>query len=147
MISFKSILVPVDFGDASRHALEVAVDLATQYRGSLTLVHTWEVPLYAYGGLELSAIDLLTPIRETAQKYLDEMLVDLKKTVPEARAVLRRGAPWREILAAIEEASPDLVVMGTHGRKGVERFVLGSVAEKIVRTSPVPVLTVGLKDR
>jgi nucleotide-binding universal stress UspA family protein len=147
MISFKSILVPVDFGDASKHALEVAVDLATQYKGSLTLVHTWEVPLYAYGGLEFSAIDLLTPIRETAQTYLDEMLVDVKKTVPEARAILRRGAPWREILAAIQEGKPDLVVMGTHGRKGVERIVLGSVAEKIVRTSPVPVLTVGLKDR
>jgi nucleotide-binding universal stress UspA family protein len=105
------------------------------------------VPLYAYGGIEFSALDLLTPIRETAQNCLDETLTDVRKTVPEARAILRRGAPWREILSAIEEGKPDLVVMGTHGRRGVERMVLGSVAEKIVRTSPVPVLTVGLNDR
>jgi nucleotide-binding universal stress UspA family protein len=143
MVSFKSILVPVDFGEASQHALEVAVDLAKQYRGSVTLVHTWEVPVYAYSGMEFAAVDLLTPIQEAAQQRLDEMLTEVKKTIPDAKAILKRGAPWREILATIEETRPDLVVMGTHGRRGVGRVVLGSVAEKVVRTSPAPVMTIG----
>lgn len=146
MISFKSILVPIDFGGPSKHALEVALDLAKQYRGSLTLLHTWELPAYAYNGMEFSAVDLLTPIMDAAQQQLDKVLADVKREAPDAKAILKRGSPWREILATIEETRPDLVVMGTHGRRGVGRAVLGSVAEKIVRTSPVPVLTVGVKE-
>jgi nucleotide-binding universal stress UspA family protein len=143
MISFKNILVPIDFGEPSKHAVEVAVDLAKQYRGTVTLLHTWEIPMYLYGGLELGPVDLLTPVEDTAKHELAALLAETKKTLPETTSVLCQGVPWRQILDQIEKRKPDLVVMGTHGRHGIERVLLGSVAEKIIRTSPVPVLTVG----
>lgn len=145
MFKLKTILVPIDFGDASKQALEMAVDFANRFDASLVLVHTWELPVYSYMGLEVAPIDLLTPIQESAKQMLDEVLAETKKKVPTTVALLKQGTPWREILDAIEKTKPDLVVMGTHGRKGISRAVLGSVAEKIVRTSPVPVLTVGAR--
>ena len=145
MIAFRNILVPIDFGESSEEALEVAIGLAKQHRSGLTLIHTWEVPSYAYGAMEFSAMDMLTPVQEAAREQLDGLLAEVRKELPETKAVLARGVPWQEILAAIERGKPDLVVMGTHGRRGLRHALLGSVAEKIVRLSPAPVLTVRAK--
>lgn len=145
MASFENILVAVDFGESSEEALELAIDLAKQYRAGLTLVHTWEVPAYAYGALEFSAMDMLTPVQQAAHEQLEALAAEVRKELPEARAVLAHGVTWQEILAAIERGRPDLVVMGTHGRRGIRHALLGSVAEKIVRLSPAPVLTVRAK--
>lgn len=145
---FKNILVPIDFGEPSAHALEVGIDFAKESGAKLTLVHVWEVPAYAYTAVSASAVDLLTPIQEAAESQLATTLAEVRKQVPQAESILRQGSSWREILAMIEEKKPDLVIMGTHGRRGVERAFLGSVAEKIVRTSPAAVLTVrGKNDR
>jgi len=141
--SLKSILVPTDFGEPSRTALRIAIDLAKQYRSSLTLVHTSEVPSYLYSGADLRVADLFHPVMDVAQQQLDDAVAEVRKEIPDAKGILKGGSPWREILAAIEEAKPDLVVMGTHSRRGLSRALLGSVTEKIVRTSPAPVLTVG----
>jgi len=146
MVSFKKILVPVDFGESSKQALEVAIDLAKQYGAELTLLHTWEIPVYGYGAMEFSAMDMLTPIQEAATQQLDTLVAEVRKRLPEAKGLLARGVPWREVLTIIEQNKPDLVVMGTHGRRGVGRAILGSVAEKIVRMSPAPVLTVRSKN-
>jgi nucleotide-binding universal stress UspA family protein len=140
--AFKKVLVAIDFGDASNRALELGIDVAKKYGASLTLVHAWEVPAYAYSGFDLAPIDLLTPIGNAAKTMLGEALANVQKEVPSATSILVQGSPWREILAVIEETKPDLVIMGTHGRRGARRALLGSVAEKIVRTSPSPVLTV-----
>ena len=145
MVSFKKILVPVDFGESSKEALEVAVGLAKQFGAELTLLHTWEIPVYGYGAMEFSAMDMLTPIQGAATEQLDALVAEIRRQHPETKGVLARGVPWREVLATIEQSKPDLVVMGTHGRRGVGRAILGSVAEKIVRMSPVPVLTVRSK--
>ncbi len=145
MVSFKKILVPVDFGDSSKEALVYALGLAKQYGAELTLLHTWEVPVYGYGAMEFSAIDMLTPIQGAATAQLDALVAEVKREHAETKGMLARGVPWREVLTFIEESKPDLVVMGTHGRRGVGRAILGSVAEKIVRMSPVPVLTVRSK--
>jgi nucleotide-binding universal stress UspA family protein len=144
-VAFRKILVPVDFEEPSKHALEMGVDLAKQYGASLTIVHTWEVPAYAYSGMEVSPMDLFTPIQKAARDELNALLSEVKLELPKATGVLKQGSPWREILSMIEDTKPDLVVMGTHGRRGLARVLLGSVAEKIVRTSPVPVLTVSAK--
>jgi len=145
MVSFKNILVAIDFGDSSSEALEVALGLAKQNRSALTLIHTWEVPSYAYTAMDFSAMDMLTPVQEAARDQLEALIADVRKELPEAKAVLARGTAWQEILAAIERGKPDLVVMGTHGRRGLRHALLGSVAERIVRCSPAPVLTVRAK--
>ncbi len=141
MIAFKNILVPVDFGEPSRRALEVAISLAKQNGAALTVLHVFDVPP-SYASMDLSPVDLLTPMWSAAQAELDATLAKVKDSLPQATHCLTRGTPWREILATIERTHPDLVVVGTHGRTGLERVLLGSVAERIVRLSPVPVLTV-----
>jgi nucleotide-binding universal stress UspA family protein len=141
MIAFKNILVPVDFSESSDRAVNVALELAKQYNSALTVVHVFDVPS-AYAGMDLSPMDLLAPMLEAARKQLDATLAEVRSKIPSATVVMARGAPWREILNAVDEKHPDLVVMGTHGRRGIERAVLGSVTEKVVRLCPVPVLTV-----
>jgi nucleotide-binding universal stress UspA family protein len=142
MPQFQQILVATDFGEPSSCAVDMAMELAQTFGAALTLVHVYEIPSFAYAGMPYTAVDLLTPIEQAAQAALDKELARVQSRIPSARSVLRRGAPWREIVATIEETHADLVVIGTHGRRGVERALLGSVAEKIVRVSPAPVLTV-----
>jgi nucleotide-binding universal stress UspA family protein len=141
MIPFKKILVPIDFGPASDEALKAAVELAKRDSAELELVHVWEIPTYSYATLDYAPMDVLGPIRDAAKAQLEETLARVRKELPRTEGILRQGAPWQEVQSAIENSKPDLVIMGTHGRKGVRRMLLGSVAEKIVRTSPVPVLT------
>jgi nucleotide-binding universal stress UspA family protein len=140
-IELRRVLVPVDFAESSARALEVSIDLATRFGSELTLVHVCEIPGYVYGGMTFATADLMGPIEDTAREHLESTLREVQKKQPGAKAILRRGVPAQEILAAIDEQRPDLVVMGTHGRKGVSHALLGSVAEKVVRLSPVPVLT------
>jgi nucleotide-binding universal stress UspA family protein len=142
MIDFKHILVAVDFADSSQEALAAAVELAKRFGAKLTLTHTCEVPAYAYPGMAFAAVDLLTPVEDAAREALAAALADVQKTLPATKGILRRGLAATETLAVIAAEKPDLVVIGTHGRTGVTRAFLGSVAERIVRQSPVPVLTV-----
>jgi nucleotide-binding universal stress UspA family protein len=140
-MDLKRILVPTDFGDAAGKALDVAVDLAKKYSASITLLHVYEIPVYPYPGA-LVDFDFVTPIREAAQKELASAFDALKLRGVEARAELLYGVPWSAILEVAENGKADLIVIGTHGRRGVMHALLGSVAEKVVRLSPVPVLTV-----
>jgi nucleotide-binding universal stress UspA family protein len=141
VIAFKHILVPTDFGAASARACEIATDLAKQYEASLTLLHVFDVPA-SYPGMDLSPMDLLGPMREAAEEQLEAAIIRMRRVIPNANVIMARGVPWREILATIEQEHPDLVVVGTRGRGAIGRILVGSVAEKIVRLSPVPILTV-----
>lgn len=141
-MTFERILVASDFSDSSQRALELALGVAEKFGAELTLMHSWEAPDYSYAaGLYLSA-DVVAPIENAAIARLEEASAELKQRFPSARSLLRSGAAWEEVLAAAKEVKADLIVMGTHGRRGLERALLGSVAEKVVRLSTVPVLTV-----
>jgi nucleotide-binding universal stress UspA family protein len=142
MADIKNILVAVDFGKSSEKAMELGVELARKFDASLTLVHAYEIPSYAYPDAALFTAHLLAPVEDAARKQLESTLVTVQERVPGAKVILRKGAAATEILAVIDEVHPDLVVTGTHGRRGLSRTLLGSVAEKVVRLSPVPVLTV-----
>ena len=141
MARFDNILVPTDFSEPSQEAVRLSMDLAETMGSSLTLVHAHYVPTYVYYGVVI--VDELTEALERGTRArLDENLAEVKKRIPRAQAILRIGPPGSEILSAIEIVGPDLVVMGTHGRHGVGRAFLGSVAESIVRMAPASVLTV-----
>lgn len=144
MDEFKHILVPTDFGDAAKRALEMAADLANQFGGSLSVLHAYEIPLPlgAYPGIPPLPAEYSVTFRDAAQRRLDEAVAEIRKHVPAAKGVLACGVPWEEILNAAGRERATLIVMGTHGRKGLKHALLGSVAEKVVRLSPVPVLTV-----
>lgn len=138
---FKHILVPTDFHEASASALELAVSMAQAFDAKLTLLHVWEVPIYPYMDFMLNS-SLITRVEDAAVKGLAEALEKLQQKLPTAESKLKTGLPWHGVLEAINELGVDLVVMGTHGRHGLSRLTLGSVAERVVRLSPVPVLTV-----
>jgi nucleotide-binding universal stress UspA family protein len=154
MRTFKNILVPTDFSEPAEQATEMAISLASKFDAKLTLLHVHSIPTtYGYGaGLYWPVDDLA---RE-AQKALDNALgkvheryarVDaVLETSRAVDAVLETGNASERILAVAKERAADLIVMGTHGRRGLTHIFLGSVAEKVVRRSPVPVLTVGVRE-
>ncbi len=141
MKNFKHILVPTDFGPASREALDVAVSLARTFNAKLTLLHVWEIPIYPYMDFMLNS-EVISKVEDAATSRLAEALDEVKKEVSTAQSILKHGMPSGSIVDVIKQIAPDLVVMGTHGHRGVNHVILGSVAEKLVRLSPVAVLTV-----
>lgn len=141
MRAFKRILVPTDFGPASLEAVDLAVTVARTFDAELTLLHVWEIPDAPRMDFMLHST-AIARVEDAAVSGLDRALEAVRRALPKAHSMLRHGAPWSSIMAAIDELNPDLVVMGTHGRRGVSHAILGSVAERVVRDSPVPVLTV-----
>ncbi len=141
MTPIKDILVPTDFGDAAENALDIAINLALAFRAKLTLLHVYEIPAWSYPGL-VTPVDVPGEVERAAQQSLDRAVSTTSERMPAVKGMLAKGVVWREILAAMEHTDADLVVMGTYGRRGMDRALLGSVAEKVVRHSPVPVMTV-----
>jgi nucleotide-binding universal stress UspA family protein len=140
--AFKHILVPTDFGDCADHALDVAVKLAKQLGARLTLIHVCELPVSAYAMYAQGLYFPMDSLEAAAAKALESATARLRERYPLADSLLRSGTAVEQLLAARDEIHADLIVMGTHGRRGVSRMLLGSVAEKTVRLSKVPVLTV-----
>jgi len=151
-MSFKKVFCPVDFSDSSREAMRRAADLVVATKGSLTLFHVVYVPLTAYadGGpmLPSSGPELTDELGKAAEKSLTEW----KNRAEEmgAKNVSIRvvaGVPWQMIVEALEgDRTYDLAVLGTHGRTGLGRMLLGSVAERVVRHAPCAVLVVRKPD-
>lgn len=145
-MDLRSILVPVDFSDASRDALSQAAGLARAVDGSLTLLHVVDLPPAGWVGFEALDVDLRAPQVELLARTRDHLREEAEK-VPATRGLevtvrARDGSPGREIVSELREADMDLVVMATHGRSGLTHLLLGSVAEKVLRAAPCPVLTV-----
>ena len=138
MSGSKTILVPIDFEDASVEALAQARNLAATLGFEVVLLHVYAVPAPFYSGIApMTGPALSEEIRLAAGETLERFAA----AHGNLRSILRCGDPTTETLAIIEELAPEMVVMGTHGREGLAHLLLGSVAENIVRKSPVPVLT------
>jgi nucleotide-binding universal stress UspA family protein len=136
---FEHIVVPVDFEAPSERAADLASAVASKFHSKLDLVHSFYVPPLAYGDgtLPYPYEDHL----RLAQGALDAALARTRERYPSAEALLVQGEPRPRIIEVASERGADLIVMGTHGRGGFSHAFLGSVAERVVRTSPVPVLT------
>jgi nucleotide-binding universal stress UspA family protein len=143
MWSIRKVVVATDFSECGEAAVDRALDLAALANAELHVVHVYQLPIYPYPlGTAAPMPDLGTAIGQAAEEALAEACEPrAARGVPLTWSV-RAGVAWQEILAAADEQKADLVVVGTHGRKGVPRALLGSVAEKLVRTAPMPVLTV-----
>jgi nucleotide-binding universal stress UspA family protein len=141
MSTIQRILCPTDLTESSAHAIDAAIDLARACNASLTLVHVFDAPVYA-GPPFMPPMDYGPAIETSARAALDEVVASTRAKLPGVTGVLRRGRTWEEILATAKETDAHLIVMGTHGRRGLPHSILGSVAEKVVRLSPVPVMTV-----
>ncbi|APR83597.1 Universal stress protein UspA [Minicystis rosea] len=136
--------MPVDFQDASLEALAFARDLASRLGLEVVLLHAYAIPIVTYPGFDpIVAPGLPEEIETTARQALDK----LAQSQGGLTTILRAGDPSTEIARAITEMKPAMVAMGTHGRSGLSHLLLGSVAEKIVRSSPVPVITIRARSK
>jgi nucleotide-binding universal stress UspA family protein len=143
MLEVRRILVPCDFSECSGQALRRAATLAAWYKASITLLHavplwptTLEFPPY------VNPLTLESATRDQLLAELEAFAAPIFDPPLEVQLLVRGGSPVTEILAATQETAADLVVMGTHGRRGFRGWALGSVTERVLRAVPCPVLTV-----
>jgi nucleotide-binding universal stress UspA family protein len=128
------ILVSTDFSACSLTALEYAADLASVFGAELLVVHVEAVPL--------TPSELVDLTDGAADREVARVVEHLRADGSRCRGVIRTGAPAAEISKVATEEKAGLIVLGTHGRKGITHLLLGSVAEQVVRGAPCPVLTV-----
>jgi nucleotide-binding universal stress UspA family protein len=140
----KRILVATDFSSASDRAVETAIDMAGNNGTELLFAHAYVPPV-------ASQADAVAPgvyeewdrnLRNAVGEKLEPLVEKAKKRGIKARSLILSGTPYEAIADAAEKNQADLVVMGTHGRKGVARFFVGSVASRVISIAPCPVLTV-----
>jgi nucleotide-binding universal stress UspA family protein len=141
---WKRIICPIDFSDASRAALETACELAKRFGAKVALFHAYPVPGYTFpDGSFVASTKMLEELADQAKRHLEEWRVLAEGFgVPGVEAATAVGEPAHEILTFAKEQQADLIVLGTHGRTGLQHALMGSVAERVVRKATSPVLTV-----
>jgi nucleotide-binding universal stress UspA family protein len=141
---WKRILCPIDFSDASRAALEAAAEVAKRYGAKVALFHAYPVPGYTFpDGSFVASSKMLEELSDQAHRHLLEWKVIAEKLgIAQVEIATAIGEPAHEILEFAKAQKADLLVLGTHGRTGIQHALMGSVAERVVRRSTCPVLTV-----
>jgi nucleotide-binding universal stress UspA family protein len=143
MAELRRILVPTDFTETSDHALDWALELAKRLGATVTVLHTYEIPIVGFpDGAIIATPEIAGRISEASKAALEATMAKIQGRGVPVDSVLREGVPWEEINAVADAMDADLVVIGTHGRRGLTRALLGSVAENVVRTAKHPVVTI-----
>jgi nucleotide-binding universal stress UspA family protein len=148
-MQIKTILFPTDFSNGARAAMDHAISLAKDYEAKLILLYViqdisiaeWYIPS------TLSVGDLVEDMQKSAWQEMDKWFAEVSKQVKDVEKLVVRGVPFVEIIQTAKERSVDLIVIGTHGRTGIDHMLFGSTAEKVVRKSACPVLTVRIAGR
>jgi nucleotide-binding universal stress UspA family protein len=143
-MQLKTILFPTDFSQGARAAMDYAISLAQDYKAKLILLYViqdisiaeWYIPS------SISAADLVEDMQKSAEKEMEKWTAEVKAKVPSVESLVVRGVPFVEIIGTAKGKKADLIVIGTHGRTGIDHMLFGSTAEKVVRKSACPVLTV-----
>jgi len=146
---YETILVPVDGSEGSERAVDRAIDLADHYDAGILVLSVVEVDSLAGTGDAAAIYDeFVGSVEKSARRLVDEAVERVGDAeIEDVDGDVVVGVPSSRIREAIDEHDADCVVVGTHGRSGLNRVLIGSVAEKVVRTSPVPVLTVPLREQ
>jgi nucleotide-binding universal stress UspA family protein len=142
---WKRICCPIDFSDASRAAMEVAADLTRRFEAELVLLHAYPIPGYTFpDGSVVASPKMMQELADQAQRHLEEWRLDAERLAGGQRVAAEKGVgePAAEIVTFAKENAVDLLVLGTHGRTGIEHALMGSIAERVVRRAHCPVLTV-----
>lgn len=136
----RKILIPIDFSETSAFALEQARALAERAGAELLVLHALELPVMPAGDVPYFSANLYEDLEKTGRRQLTEAVDALRAAGVRARSVFHVGIAAPTILDCARNEQPDLIVMGTHGRRGFSKLFIGSVAERVLRASPVPVL-------
>lgn len=145
-MEIKRILFPTDFSEGSAHAIPFVADLTKHYGSKLYIVHViydvakatgWYVP-------HMNMDEMYKDIESNAEKELEKCCIEELRGYKDIEYKILKGVPHEEILRFAEANAIDMIVIGSHSRKGLDRVIFGSTAERIVRHCHCPVLTVGL---
>jgi nucleotide-binding universal stress UspA family protein len=142
-MTFKKILCPVDFSEDSQQAMQVAAGLARSSQATLVLLYVWQPQQWMTDYGMQWPNEVLLEAQAIEEGKLATNRVDAQRLgAPEVVTRLLRGEPWDQIVSVAREDAIDLIVMGTHGRTGLRRALIGSVAERVVRHAPCTVMVV-----
>jgi universal stress protein A len=149
MPTITRIVVPIDFSEYSKQAFRYAIDFAQTFGAEMILVYVVEPVIYpadfSFGQVALPSLE-----RELHDRSLEQLNLLIETEIPEgisARCVIRSGKPFVEIIQVAKEEQADLIIIATHGHSGIEHVLFGSTAEKVVRKSSCPVLSLRSPDR
>jgi len=140
----EKILFPTDFSEGSYHALPYAADLAKHYKARLYILHVvYDIARATDSHIpHISADELYKEMSEWSQKEIESCCIEETRGIPNVKKVVLKGVPYEEIINFAAKEKIDMIVIGTYGRVGLERFIFGSTAERVVRRAPCPVMTV-----
>lgn len=143
-MKIKNILLPADFSEGSLYALPYAVDLARTYGAKLHMLHVlYDIATASGLYIPHASVDVMYKEMEAnALKELERFGFSQREDFKDVEYTVIRGVPYEEILKFAKTKAADLIVMGSHGRKGLDRVLFGSTAERVVRNAECPVLTV-----
>mgnify|MGYP005862450525 CR=1 FL=1 len=143
-MKIKKVLCPTDFSDYSYEALEYAKELVKTYNAKLYVIHVIFEPAEFTGFYvpHISFDKIKTDIEIGAKKYMDELKATKLKDIENVETMIIFGIPDEEIVKYANDKEIDLIVIGSAGKKGLEKFVFGSTAEKVVKKSPCPVMCI-----
>jgi universal stress protein A len=147
MIHIKRILCPVDFFPASDKAVLYAAELAKDYDAKIHLLHVVTPLLPVVQDFPVATVAVMKSVEEAAAAHMKKLVENLKRRSVDVTAKILTGDVHLLIGQTIATVKPDLIVMGSHARSGVERLFMGSVAEWLMRHSPVPVLVISEKQK
>jgi len=143
MNEINKILVPIDFSDYSKKALQYSVKIAKRFEANISLVYVIEPAVYpadfSMGQIAVPAADM--DLHERAKEELKNLAAtEIGETIS-VEIILKTGKPFVEIIETANDIDADMIIIATHGHTGVEHLLFGSTAEKVVRKAPCPVLT------
>lgn len=143
-----TILVAVDFSDSSDNAFQMALSMARKFEARVIILHVINEPVDLRGFYvpHISFEKLEEEIEEGAKKMMESFCRQNIVDYDNYESLIMPGLPYEQIIEQATEKSADLIVLGTHGRTGLDHVLFGSTAEKVVRKSPIPVLTVRLEE-
>ena len=145
---FKTILFATDFSEGSDFAFKAALSMAGKYDSKLIVIHVINEPVDLRGFYvpHISFDKLEEEIEQGAEKLMEKFCRTHMQDFNNFETYVLPGIPYDEIIKKAESLNTDLIVMGTHGRTGLDHVLFGSTAEKVVRKSPIPVMTIRIRE-
>jgi nucleotide-binding universal stress UspA family protein len=143
-MQFRHMLAPTDFSEYSKQAVASALELAKKFGAKLSILHVVELPPYPVEGYVPPSLTstFLEDLERQATQDLAQVVPEAESAGIEVARLVTVGSPYRKIIDMAEAEQVDLIVMATAGRTGFSRLVMGSIAERVVRTASCPVLTI-----